>query len=637
MSFLSLFRSPRIGVVSIFRVGLVGAGWMLGAGGRSSAAPAEVWVAPDGLADAIGTSAAPLGSLAEAVRRVRNLRRTHDAAVADGARILVCGGVYALREPVVLRPEDSGTAESPTVIMAAEGAAPTLSGGVSLGGWERLTGAGPQRLPAEARGHVWTASVPRWQGRPWEFRQLWVGERKAVRARFPDGDDMNRLVAWNKAAAEAEITTAALGGVRDVAEVEMVLHQMWEIAILRLRTVAADGGAAWVTFQDPEGPIQFTHPWPPPVIKADDPGHNSAFFLVNAPEFLTAPGEWWLDRAAERVYYWPRPDEDLTTATVTVPVLETVLQIAGSEDAPVAHVRFEGLRFAHTGWLRPSLAGHVPHQATMFMTEAYKLIPKGTPNWRSLDNQAWVGRPPAAVTVTGATALQFTGCTFEHGAMAGLDLERAVRDATVERCVFRDLGGNGLQAGYYGDAAGEVHLPYAPVDERTLVQRVTITRNRIDDTANEDWGGVGLGVGFAREITLTHNTIVTTSYSGISVGWGWTRTPNAMARNLIAANRILRFGTRNADTAGIYVLGAQLGTVVERNAVDTPEFWPWVHDPNHWGYIYLDEGASFTTVRDNWSPTEKFIKNANGPGNVWENNGPMVDESVRDAAGTGTR
>lgn len=600
----------------------------------SVAAPLEVWVAPDGRAGAAGTITAPLGSVAEAVRTVRNLRRTRDPVVAEGARIVLRGGTYALSETLTLRPEDSGTAAAPLVITAADGETPTLSGGVSLTGWQVAT-ALPARMVNAAAGPVWVAEVPRFQGRPLEFRQLWINGNKAVRARYPDGDGMYRLVNWNKDAQEAEIPLRALGGVREVQEVEMVLHQMWEIAVLRLRTVTGDGGAAWVTFEEPEGPIQFEHPWPPPVIDAARPERNSAFFLANAPEYLTAPGEWWLDRAAERVYYRPRPGETPGTIAAVVPVLETLVRIAGSEDTPVRHLSFEGIHFAHTTWLRPSQVGHVPHQATMYMTEAYKLTPRGTPDWRSLDNQAWVGRPPGMMAVAGAEALTVRDCRFEHGAMAGLDLERAVTDSVVEGCVFSDLGGNGLQAGFYGDAATEVHLPYRPRDERSAVARVMIRRNRVDDTANEDWGGVGLSVGFAHDMTLEHNVIVSTSYSGISVGWGWTRTPNVMHRNIVRANRIHRFGTRNADTAGIYMLGAQPGSLVAENAIDTPRFSEWVHDPNHWGYVYLDEGSSFTTVRDNWSPTEKFIQNANGPGNVWENNGPMVAEAIRDAAGAG--
>jgi hypothetical protein len=60
---------------------------------------------------------------------------------------------------------------------------------------------------------------------------------------------------------------------------------------------------------------------------------------------------------------------------------------------------------------------------------------------------------------------------------------------------------------------------------------------------------------------------------------------------------------------------------------------PYVHDPEHWFYLYTDEGSSFITVRDNWCPAEKFLQNATGPGNVWTNNGPQVSDAIKSAAG----
>jgi nicotinic acid phosphoribosyltransferase len=41
----------------------------------------------------------------------------------------------------------------------------------------------------------------------------------------------------------------------------------------------------------------------------------------------------------------------------------------------------------------------------------------------------------------------------------------------------------------------------------------------------------------------------------------------------------------------------------------------------------------FITVRDNACPSEKFLKNANGPGNLWTNNGPQVSAEIKAAAG----
>jgi hypothetical protein len=87
------------------------------------------------------------------------------------------------------------------------------------------------------------------------------------------------------------------------------------------------------------------------------------------------------------------------------------------------------------------------------------------------------------------------------------------------------------------------------------------------------------------------------------------------------------------DTAAIYTLSAQPGTVVSENVADDVTISPWVHDPEHWFYYYADEGTAFTVWRDNWCPTERFLQNANGPGNHWENNGPQVDAKIKAAAG----
>ena len=106
-----------------------------------------------------------------------------------------------------------------------------------------------------------------------------------------------------------------------------------------------------------------------------------------------------------------------------------------------------------------------------------------------------------------------------------------------------------------------------------------------------------------------------------------------MANNRIVANHVHHVATRMCDTAGIYTLSVQPGTVVSENSVHAIQMSPYVFNPEHWFYLYLDEGSSFITVRDNWCPEEKFLKNANGPGNIWENNGPNVSKKVNDAAG----
>ena len=201
--------------------------------------------APGGSDANPGTRELPLASPATALRRGRELRRLHDSTVADGVRIVLRGGEYALTEPVLVRPEDGGTAASPTVIMAAPGERPELSGGVAVTGWQKLA-TDPRGLPAAARGHLWVADAPRFNGRALEFRQLWVGGRKAVRARTPGDGTMDRLVAWDRAAREAWIpaTTAVPANLDGV---ELVVLQMWEIAVLRLKSHRVEGDRAAVS------------------------------------------------------------------------------------------------------------------------------------------------------------------------------------------------------------------------------------------------------------------------------------------------------------------------------------------------------------------------------------------------------
>jgi hypothetical protein len=87
------------------------------------------------------------------------------------------------------------------------------------------------------------------------------------------------------------------------------------------------------------------------------------------------------------------------------------------------------------------------------------------------------------------------------------------------------------------------------------------------------------------------------------------------------------------DAGGIYTLSAQPGTTIEKNVVDSIYKAPYAHDPDHWFYYYLDEGSSYMTVRNNWGPSDKTLRNANGPGITWENNGPNVSDSIKASAG----
>ena len=602
------------------------------------AAAAEFWAAASGGEKAAGTAEDPL-SLVAAQRRARELRRLATTPLTEPVRIVLRGGDYALDAAWCVRPEDSGSAQSPTVFEAAPGETPVLNGGLSLGAWTKLSASSASLaaataagLPADSVDRVWVAEAPLVGGRPREFRQLWLDDRKAVRARTPNAGEMDRLLTWAKADQHTTIP-ARPGFTGDLDALEMVIYQQWEIALVRVREFTRIGegenAAVRVRFHQPESRIQFEHPWPAPIMTD---AYRAPFFLQNALCLLDAPGEWYHDIAARRIYYWPRPGEDLATARAVVPVQETLLEVIGSLERPVRHVEFHGLRFAHTSWMRPALAGHVPHQAGLYMTEAYKMLPPGTPEKKGLENQAWVGRPPGAVRVESAQNIRFERCRFERLASAGLDAERGLRDFVVEGCVFRDIAGNGLQLGKFMDGGEETHLPYNPADDREVSARLRIANNLITDCANEDWGCLGIAAGYIRESAIEHNDLSDLPYSGISLGWGWTYLTTAQRDNRIQANRITRFGRMLYDFGGIYHLSASPGTWITENAIGGVVLSPYAEKP-HWGHIYPDEGSSYMVVRDNWTESEQKLINTKAYGLTWERNGPDTPAAIRDAAG----
>ena len=587
----------------------------------------EIWISPKGSDFNDGTRQSPKATLTSALRQAREWRRTEDNRIQGGITIYMEGGTYAFHEPVFIRPEDSGTKESPTVIRSVGDEKVILSGGISINGWKK-------------QGKVWVADVPVFNGRPLDFRQLWVNGKKAVRARdVEDFEKMNRICSVDE---KNEILYVPAVSIRRLIDnkgnlkakyAEMVLHQMWCVANLRIRSVEVQGDSAAIRFHQPESRIQFEHPWPRPMVTTD--GHNSAFYLTNARELQDVPGEWYHDIDARKVYYYSREGEKMQEAEVIVPAVETLVRVEGTLDRPVCHIRFEKITFSYTTWMRPSEKGHVPLQAGMYLTDGYRIDPKMQRNYLNhpLDNQGWLGRPAAAVCVVAARQIDFERCRFEHLGSTGLDYEEAVQGGVVRGCLFRDIAGNGLLVGSFSPAAHETHLPYDPADRREVCTQQQINNCYFMEIGNEDWGCLAIAAGYVGDVNIEHNEISEVPYSGISLGWGWTQTVNCMRNNRVHANLIHHYAKHMYDVAGIYTLGSQPKSYVTENCVHSIYKPGYVHDPNHWFYLYTDEGSSFITVRDNWTEGEKYLQNANGPGNVWENNGPKVDSVIRERAG----
>ena len=178
----------------------------------------------------------PDSSLHLAVRKARELRRL---GMAKEAVIRMTAGIYRLEYPLVIRHEDSNL-----TFQGSDDGQVTISGAVEWNDWQR-------------EGQYLTAQVPEYHGRPMEFRQLWINGRKAVRARdVEDFEKMNRICWVDKAKQGIWVPTNTVrrlidkqGNILPTARyTEMVLHEMWEVANLRIKGITVDGDTALVTF-----------------------------------------------------------------------------------------------------------------------------------------------------------------------------------------------------------------------------------------------------------------------------------------------------------------------------------------------------------------------------------------------------
>ena len=479
-------------------------------------------------------------SIHDALRQAREWRRTNDPRCQDGITIIIEEGRYYMNEPLFLRPEDSGTKESPLVIR----------------------GIGEKHTSV-------ICGDPRQK-----HRQIWPLKEQddgLPKNRHDDGlptKGMERMISFNKEKRTITIPTPPDSVLRDFVSkntaestsrppLEMVVHQRWAIAILRVKDIRVlNDSVTEVSFMEPESRLEFEHPWPQPVIGGE---RGNSSFLLRTTEQRDG--------------------------------IEQLVIVDGAN-----YVRFEGLTFKHTCWNRPLHKGHVTLQGGFPLVDAYKLAVPGLPWDKDLENQAWVERPVSAVTVRNAHHIDFHSVLFENLAATALDFVDNVSDCVVQKCTFGNIGGTAIMGGSFAESPREVHRPYTDLAKRC--QRLTIKENFVVDAANEDWGAVGIALGYVRHCTISKNHVFFLSYSGICVGWGWTPLNTGMEHNCIEGNNVSNYARQLYDAGGIYTLSNQPGSVISGNKISEP--YPAPYATNYRGFcIYLDARTDGFTIENN--------------------------------------
>lgn len=519
----------------------------------TSLSAGDIYVSPNGNDRGDGTQTTPLKTIHQALRQAREWRRLGDNRVTNGINIILLAGSYKMDEPLFIRPEDSGTEDAPTIIRSKEGEKAVLCGD-----------------PMQHHQQLYPAT----------------GMERMI-----DFDKENRTITIPKTAVSAlkEFLLSTKGNklMTPSEPLEMVVHQRWAIAILRIKDIQVKGKLAMVSFLEPESRLEFEHPWPQPIINGEK---GSSSFLIRKTEQRDG--------------------------------IEQLVIIQGTEQQPVEYIHFEDVVFENTCWNRPLHKGHVTLQGGFPIIDAYKLAQEGLPWAATLENQAWIERPVAAVSVTNARHVDFSGCRFRNLASTALDYVTGISDCSIIYNQFEHIGGTAILAGSFAESPREVHCPYT--DLARQCQRLLIHQNTVIDASFEDWGAVAIGAGYVCNTSITDNIIKHVNYSGICVGWGWTPKNTGMHHNIIAGNKVTDFARQLYDAGGIYTLSNQPNSVIENNVIDSLGIAPYATNDRGF-YIYLDAETNGYTIRNNWCPEQKFGDNHPGEAVVWENNGPEVE------------
>ena len=588
----------------------------------------KIWVSTDGNDSNDGTESHPLATPQKALQMVREIRKSDNEISLGEVHIVLKGGTYYLSNTLTLTSEDSGTPESPTIIEAEEGGSVILSGGVVISNWEKTEHV--EGLPEIAQGHVWKADIPQWDKSSVPFRQMWIDKNKMRRASTFDKQSLPRIYSVNKTQGELIVPRPAQT-FSNPGKLEMTIIQDWVTNVMRVDAISTSGEHSIFTFKEPESGIEFKRPWP--ILRADaSSSTNHMFYLSNAIELLNHPQEWYCDGEDGVVYYWPRKGETTSSTKAIVPMLETIVNVSGENDKKIEHITFRGITFAHSSWLRPSQSGHVPLQAGQWLYDAY------TDATSRAGNVAWVGRPSSAVCVINAQSVSFESCHFTQTASTALDFVSGAKQILVRGCTFSDIGGTAILAGYFGDENFEAHEPYNPSDTNEVCDGIIIDNNYIAHPATEDWGCLGICIGYASDVTISHNEIYDTPYSAISMGWGWTKDANCMHNNHITGNYIHSFCNQMRDGGAIYTLSCQPNSSITNNRIEdvgNPMFNPimWEGMAHAQFDLYTDEGSDYFTVTNNWCERGEISKNKNGSHNKWGTNNNTVSASIKQAAG----
>lgn len=279
------------------------------------------------------------------IHAARNAIRTaKQKGVKTPIEVVIRGGVYYLNETIELGTQDSGTKDAPITYRSADNEKVVLSGGKQVTGKWKLDTDGKTWvivLP-ETKGWVRNIEMPEiYQRTPsgaWHFRQLFVDEQFATRARFPNKSEKNPfLYAIDGSNEYIKLENGQVrSGWGEEMDAQINIVPNWRFFNQWNDVKRVDINKSEIYIGPRERHAK--------VIKGD------WFWIEGVKAELDEPGEWYLDSNKGLLYYMAKKGKNPNNMQFVAPFLNRIVYLKGDieKGTIVNHITFKGIEFRHT-------------------------------------------------------------------------------------------------------------------------------------------------------------------------------------------------------------------------------------------------------------------------------------------------
>lgn len=393
------------------------------------------YVAPDGSDNNDGSIDQPWATLAHA----RDVLRTLELP-DGGITVYFRDGEYFFEDSVLFTPEDSGEAGKPIVYASYPGENARFHSGRNLKGWKLLQAEDyPAGLPEAAYGNVYVLDIEP----GWRFHDLYASGQRQQVARQVNSDKYQDWPGFDKdnpptlptvqsdASEKGMLLTFKDGELDNLpsnGDVEVnLLTAVWWNNLPVVKDIDTGNNTARLHSYMPTILVEWSYCF------QENNGVLGRYNLMNAPKFLDEAGEWCVDSAAGKVYWWPQNTSDLENAVA--PEADELIRLEGDGENKnwanqVEYIEFRDLEFSYVD--------RKGEDELVSENELEPIVMRNSEN------------PYSAVFMRGTANCAIINCTMRHLGTYAVSMHNYTQNNRVINCTMEDLGSGGVEIYGYG-------------------------------------------------------------------------------------------------------------------------------------------------------------------------------------------